>query len=73
MIVDLSFIPVRNGEPVDTVIRVIHELGLNYRPTPMGTTLEIENFEELGKLLEKIRREVLGLDRKVHLCCQSII
>jgi len=73
MIVDLSFIPVRNGEPVDTVIRVINELGLNYRPTPMGTTLEIENFEELGKLLEKIRHEVLELDHRVHLCCQSII
>ena len=62
MIVEVSVVPVGVGESlsefVADAIKIIENSGYKYKLTPMGTVIEIENFEELGKLLDRIN-EVL--------------
>ena len=45
---------------VAEAIKVIENSGYKYQLTPMGTILEIENFEELGKLLDRINEELVA-------------
>jgi uncharacterized protein (TIGR00106 family) len=62
MIVELSVVPLGVGESlseyVTRAVKVIEDSDVEYRVTPMGTILRIDNFIELGKLLEKIKEEL---------------
>lgn len=63
MIVEISVVPIGVGESlskfVAEVIKIIEDSGYKYQLTPMGTIVEIENFEELGRLLDRINEDLV--------------
>jgi uncharacterized protein (TIGR00106 family) len=58
MIVEISIVPIGIGESlsgyIKDVVKAIEKWGLKYQLTPMGTIVEIDSFEELGKMLDEI-------------------
>jgi len=62
MIVEISVVPIGVGESlseyVAKALKVVKDSGYRYELTPMGTILEVESFEKLGRLLDRIN-EVL--------------
>ena len=63
MIVEISAVPIGVGESlsgyVARVIEVLRVEGVNYSLGPMGTSFEVESFERLAEILEKIDRTLL--------------
>lgn len=60
MIVELSVLPLGVGESLSSfvarAIEVLKEEGVEYQIGPMGTSFEVESFDKLAKILEKIDR-----------------
>ncbi|MET1124700.1 MAG: MTH1187 family thiamine-binding protein [Archaeoglobaceae archaeon] len=71
MIVEISVVPLGYRSLSSFVAEVLKELevaSLKYELNPMGTVLELESFEELGKLLERIESKLreLGSERNYY-------
>jgi uncharacterized protein (TIGR00106 family) len=66
MIVELSVVPIGVGESlsryVARVVEVLRELNIKHQVNPMGTVLEVETFEELGKILDEVKKELESVD-----------
>ncbi len=62
MIVEISVVPIGVGESlskyVAKAVKVIENSGFEFRLTAMGTILKVRNFQELGKLLDRIVEEL---------------
>lgn len=65
MIVELSAVPIGVGESLSSfvakVIEVLKKENVEYFLSPMGTSFEVESFEELAKILEKIDRTLFDV------------
>ncbi len=65
MIVEISVVPIGVGESLSKFIaealKVIERKGLRYELSSMGTVVEIENYIELGELLEEINKRLLEM------------
>ena len=63
MIVEISIVPIGVGESLSQYVvkalKIIESKISNYKLTPMGTIFEIENFKELGKILDEIVDELI--------------
>ncbi len=68
MIAELSVVPLGSGESLSRyiaqVLKVIESKGYRYELTSMGTIIEIESYQELGRLLEEINRKLLDMGVK---------
>jgi uncharacterized protein (TIGR00106 family) len=62
MIVELSVVPIGVGESLSEYIakacEVIRKSKVEHELTDMGTIMKVGNFEELGKLVDKIVEEL---------------
>jgi uncharacterized protein (TIGR00106 family) len=62
MIVEVSVVPIGVGESlskyVTKAVKIIEKSGFEFRLTAMGTILKVNNFQELGKLLDGIVGEL---------------
>lgn len=65
MIAEISVVPIGVGESlskyVAEALRVISEKGLKYELSSMGTSIEINSFEELGKILQEINDRIMKM------------
>ncbi len=72
MIVEISAVPIGVGTSlsrfVAEVIKIIEKKGLKHQLNPMGTVLEIDDFDELCELLKEIdtRLHELGSARNYY-------
>ena len=68
MIAEISVVPVTSGESlskyVARVIKVIEESGKRYELSSMGTAVEVDDYMELGALLEKINDALISMGVK---------
>jgi len=62
MIVELSVVPIGVGdslsEHVAKAVKVIKDSGFEHKLTAMGTILKVKNFEDLGRLVDRIVEEL---------------
>jgi len=65
MIVEISVVPIGVGESLSLYIaealKIIEKEFENYRITPMGTVVEVENFASLGNVLDKITEKLVTM------------
>ncbi len=72
LIVEIAVDPIGTGSPsvgdyIRRVVEVVRRRGLKHWVGPMGTSIELSSFEELGELLRDIHDELhkLGVMRIV--------
>ncbi|MCS7121525.1 MAG: MTH1187 family thiamine-binding protein [Archaeoglobaceae archaeon] len=71
MIVEVSAIPLGYrslSEFVAKILREIESLGIKYQINPMGTVIELESFQKLAEVLERINKilEESGSERNYY-------
>ncbi len=68
MIVEISVVPIGVGESlskyVAEVLKILEERGLKYQLTPMGTIVELEEFDELCRLLKDFDSKLFEMGSK---------
>ena len=76
MIAELSVVPIGSGESLSRYIaqvtKIIKGKGYKYELTSMGTVVEIENYRELGELLEEINKKLLDMGvRRIYMVIKT--
>ncbi|WP_048091038.1 MTH1187 family thiamine-binding protein [Geoglobus acetivorans] len=65
MIVEMSVVPVGAGESVSRyvaeVLKIIRSRNLKYELSSMGTSVELDNYHELGELLQEINDRLVEM------------
>jgi len=65
MLAEISVVPVGSGESLSKyiaeVLKLLEEEKIKYELTSMGTVVELNNYVELGFLLEKINDKMLEM------------
>ncbi len=68
MIAEISVVPVGSGESLSRyiaeAIKVIENSGNRYELSSMGTIIEVQNYLELGELLENINNVLISMGVK---------
>ena len=76
MIVEISVVPIGVGESLSEhiaeITKFLIEKGIKHELTAMGTIIEVENYVELGKILQKINDILLNMDvRRIYMVIKS--
>lgn len=66
MIVELSVIPIGTGQSsirkyVEASVEEIRRLGLKYESGPMGTSIEMESFDQLAEILRRVHERIVQM------------
>ena len=71
IVADFSMIPMGSGTSASRYVKAIHEVlkssGVNFVPGPMSTSLEVESFEELFRIIDaaNARLKEMGVQRTI--------
>jgi uncharacterized protein (TIGR00106 family) len=69
IVADFSMIPMGSGTSASRYIKAIHELlkksGVNFVPGPMSTSVEVNSFEELFRIIDAANQKLedMGVKR----------
>ena len=71
IVADFSMIPMGSGTSASRYVKAIHEVlkssGVNFLPGPMSTSLEVNSFEELFRIIDAAngRLKEMGVQRTI--------
>ena len=71
IVADFSMIPMGSGTSASQYVRAIHEVlkdsGVKFLPGPMSTSLEVDSFEELFRIIDAAngRLKDMGVQRTI--------